>query len=115
MTKSDKYSILAVIIAGAVALTAFFIKKQLPPPPTGGGQTPTPLSKRQQLANWANNLNDSEEKKQRIFGIISYQMQDSEISDLWDFIFNYDSKGITPPTDLLGRIYALHDKYNLFS
>jgi cytochrome c-type biogenesis protein CcmH/NrfF len=86
-----------------------------------GSNTTTTLSVSQMraiLVNWANaNTTDSYNTRAYVIELFQSGMSDSEISYVYDYIFNYVNKGLRPAatSSLALQIQAISDKYQIFT
>ncbi len=74
------------------------------------------INKRQALIDLANNSQDSEQSKANFSQIVN-SMTDSEINDVYTFIFDFVKKGKSIPKNsaLYQNIAIISSKYNIFT
>ena len=88
---------------------------------SGSSNTSNTLSiaqMRTMLVNWANaNTTDSYNTRAYVIELFQNGMSDAEISYVYDYIFNYVTKGLRPAasTSLALQIQAISDKYQIFT
>ncbi len=107
--KKPNYTI-PVLLAGGTFFFLHMQKKKFDTvPATRAGQVTA-------LTNWANSGGDTAASKQSFITALN-QMSDSEVTDTYNFIFNYFMKGTKPEpgTTLYNAILAISSKYSIFT
>lgn len=107
--KKPNYTVPIILAGGTFFLLQMQKKKFDSVPQTRAGQVTA-------LTTWANTGGDSAESKQLFIAALN-QMSDSELLDVYNFVFNYFMKGAKPEpgTTLYNSILAISSKYQIFT